>query len=320
MKNNIAILTGEPNSINSEIIAKSWKKTKKNKRKKIFLIGSFKLFKDQLKILKIKLTLKKIKNILEVNSENSLNIIDIDLKYQRCFNVNKKNSSKYIKKCLDLAHNLATKKEIIGFINCAIDKKSLGKNNFGVTEYLSKKNNLKDTEAMMIYNNNLAVVPITTHINVRKISRKLNRSLIQKKIKTVNKFYYKIFKKKPLIAVLGLNPHNDEFRSSSEERKIIFPTIRKLKSQKIKVIGPISSDTAFMNAKKYKYDIIVGMYHDQVLTPFKALFGFSAINITLGLKYIRISPDHGTALDIVKSKNANPKSLIMAINFISNLK
>jgi 4-hydroxythreonine-4-phosphate dehydrogenase len=162
----------------------------------------------------------------------------------------------------------------------------------------------------------LAVVPISTHIPVKEISRKLNKKLIEKKIITVNNFYSKLLKKKPKIAVLGLNPHNDEFRSESEENKIIIPTIKKLKKNHYKVIGPFSADTVFLNKKKYMYDVIVGMYHDQVLAPFKAIYGFDAINVTLGLKYIRVSPDHGIAKDIVASNKASPLSLIKAIEFI----
>ena len=101
--------------------------------------------------------------------------------------------------------------------------------------------------------------------------------------------------------MLGLNPHNGELRSGSEEKKIIVPAISKLKNLGLNIKGPFAADTLFMSEYK-KYDIIVGMFHDQVLTPFKTLFGFDAINITLGLKYLRVSPDHGTATNIIGKK------------------
>ena len=94
--------------------------------------------------------------------------------------------------------------------------------------------------------------------------------------------------------MLGLNPHNDEFRKSSKEITEIIPAISKLKKKGFRIDGPLPADTVFINDYK-KYNIIVGMYHDQVLAPFKALFHFNAINCTLGLKYLRISPDHGPA-------------------------
>ena len=85
------------------------------------------------------------------------------------------------------------------------------------------------------------------------------------------------------------------------------------------VYGPLSGDSAFINIGKNKFDVLVGMYHDQVLSPFKALYKFDAINITLGLPYIRISPDHGTGRNIIKKNLANPKSLLEAINFFKNI-
>ena len=88
---------------------------------------------------------------------------------------------------------------------------------------------------------------------------------------------------------------------------------------RINVKGPIASDSSFMISKKYNFDVLIGMYHDQVLAPFKALYSFDAINITLGLSYIRVSPDHGTGEDIMGKKIANPESLIEAIKFFNRI-
>ena len=118
--------------------------------------------------------------------------------------------------------------------------------------------------------------------------------------------------------MLGLNPHNAELKKNSEEKKIIIPAINKLKKLNFKIDGPLVADTIFINNFK-NYDVIVGMYHDQVLAPFKALFKFDAINITLGLKYIRVSPDHGVAKDNIMKKNSNYLSLLNCINYLSVL-
>ena len=113
-----------------------------------------------------------------------------------------------------------------------------------------------------------------------------------------------------------MNPHNSELKKNSEESKIILPEIKRLKRKRININGPLVSDTLFI--KEYKnYDVIVGMYHDQVLAPFKALYKFNAINLTLGLKYLRVSPDHGTAVNLIKKNKADPSSLINCINFIN---
>ena len=170
---------------------------------------------------------------------------------------------------------------------------------------------------MMIYNKKLSVVPLTTHIKIKNISKEINVSLIVKKINTLNLFYKKIFKKKPRIGILGLNPHNSELSKNSEECLKIIPAITILKKKSYDIDGPLVADTIFMNNYK-KYDVIVGMYHDQVLAPFKTLFHFNAINITLGLKYLRVSPDHGPATDIVKKDKANYLSLLECVKFINN--
>ena len=131
--------------------------------------------------------------------------------------------------------------------------------------------------------------------------------------------FKKIFKKKPKIAVLGLNPHNSEYNKDSEEIKTIIPTINKLKKKGINISGTFAADTFFIKDFK-KYDVIIGMYHDQILTPFKSIFHFDAINLTLGLKYIRVSPDHGPAKDLIGSNKAKYLSLSNCLKFVEKLK
>ncbi len=309
------IVLGEPNSINSEILAKS-----RAHKSEAVIIGSYNLLKSQLKILKINKKLKKISKIEEIKkSDKVLNVLDIPLKFKNPFLVKPKESSIYIKKCLVVGHNLCLRNKIKGMINCPINKKNLFKNkNLGVTEFLAIKNKIYESEVMMIYNKKLSVVPLTTHVKVKNISRLITKDLLMKKIKTLNKFYLKYFKKKPHIGVLGLNPHNFEFKKNSEEIKIIIPTLNKLKKKFI-ISGPYPSDTIFFQDNLKKFDVIVGMYHDQVLAPFKALFGFDAVNITCGLPYIRMSPDHGVAEDKKKLNISNPKSLDRCIEILSKL-
>ena len=169
---------------------------------------------------------------------------------------------------------------------------------------------------MLIYNKKLSVVPLTTHLDIKDISKKITTSLIVKKVNTLNNFYKKIFKKKPKIGILGLNPHNAELRKNSEEIKVINPAIKKLKLDKIDISDLLVSDTIFINNYK-KFDVIVGMYHDQVLTPIKTIYEFDAINITLGLPFLRVSPDHGPNLTMFGKNRSNPLSLIRSIEFLN---
>ena len=319
MKNKIIILAGDPNSINSEIIFKSWKKINSSLKKKILIFGNFNLLKKQSSELNVRVPLNCLKSVEQKNCKNYLNILDFPLEFKNCFKVPKSAASKYVKTCLNFAHVLSQKKKIPGFINCPIDKKLIKqKGIFGVTELIARKSNKINSEVMVLYNKRLSVVPITTHIKIKEISKKLNSKLIIKKTETVFKHYYKIFRRKPKIAILGLNPHNDELDKNSEEKKIIIPAIRQLK-KKIKLDGPLPADSFFIEEYK-KYNLIIGMYHDQVLIPFKNLFKFNAINITLGLDYIRMSPDHGTAINLIKKNKANIESLFNCINLMNKCK
>jgi len=316
MKKKIILVFGDPNSINSEIIFKTWKKISTSLKKKIYIIGNFELIERQFKKLNYSLDCVLVKNIYEKQNNKNLKIININLNFSNPFLVKKKESSQFIKKSLTLAHKLALDKNVIGIINCAIDKQLLSKKNIGVTEFLANKCKLrKNYEVMMIYNKKMSVVPITTHINIKKVSSNISKSIIVNKIKMIKFWFNKNLKKNPKIAVLGLNPHNAEMRHNSEETKIIIPAIKKLRKFSVNVDGPLVADTIFVNNFK-NYDVVVGMYHDQVLAPFKTLFKFDAINITLGLKYLRMSPDHGTAINLIGKNKADFSSLLACINFI----
>ena len=318
MKRKIIIFTGDPNSINSEIIHKTWNKLDKKLKKKIYFISNYNLIKSQFKKLKYNTKINKVENIFDQESNLNIKILDVNLKFQNPFSVKKNIASKFIKNSLEVCHNLALKNYTQGFINCPIDKNLLNsRKKIGVTEYLASKCKIRNNkEAMLIYNQKFSVSPLTTHLDIKEISKKITPALITNKIKTLNQWYKEKLKKKPKIAVLGLNPHNAELRKNSEEKRIIIPAIKKLKKSGINIKGPFVSDTFFIDSFK-KFDLLIGMYHDQVLTPFKSIYKFDAINITIGLKYIRTSPDHGTAKSMIGKNKANPNSLIKCIDFIN---
>tara|TARA_Y100001958_G_C21231083_1_gene556831 strand:+ start:11 stop:1000 length:990 start_codon:yes stop_codon:yes gene_type:complete len=318
IKNKIIILSGDPNSINSEIIYKCWKKLPPKIKKKIYFISNYKLLKKQLDKLGYYLKITKIENIFNNKNDNNLKLINIDLNFKNPFKVNKRETRNYILKSLNLAHKIITENNnIIGIINCPISKPSLNNKGFGVTEYLAKKCSIQNnSEVMLIRNNNLAVSPITTHNKIKDVSKRLKKNLIVNKVKKINTWFKEKLKKKPKIAMLGLNPHNAELRKDSEEVKIILPAIKKLKKKGLNIKGPYVADTIFINEYK-KFDVIVGMYHDQVLAPFKTLYKYNAVNLTLGLDYLRLSPDHGVAVDLIGKNKANASSLIECINFLN---
>ncbi len=316
MKKKIIIVVGDPNSINSEIFYKCYRQLNPSIKEAIYLVANYELIVRQFKRLKKPLRFIKVNNIFEEIKGNRIKILNVNLKFEDPFNVKTKEASNYVINSLNYAHKLAFENKVNGFINCAIDKKLLKKNKIGVTEYLASKCKVKkNSEVMLIRNNMLAVSPITTHSDLKEVSKKIREELIINKTKTISSFYKKIFRKNAKFGILGLNPHNAELRKNSEEKKVIIPAIKKLKKKGINVKGPIASDTIFI--KDYKnFDVIIGMYHDQVIAPYKTLYGFDAINITLGLKYLRISPDHGTAINLIGKNKADGKSLLECIKFM----
>ena len=208
------------------------------------------------------------------------------------------------------------KKFIYKFINGPISKKYyLNKKFLGITEYLADKFDTKEN-AMLIFNKKLSVCPITTHTPLKFVTKSISQKIIMDKIFLINAFFKKRLKYKPKIALLGLNPHCETTHKFNEDEKILKPLILKLKKKKLKISGPYPADTCFLKNNRIKFDVIVGMYHDQVLTPIKTLFEYDAINITLGLPFTRISPDHGPNEKMVGKNASNPLSLIKAIEFL----
>ena len=173
---------------------------------------------------------------------------------------------------------------------------------------------------MLIYNSKISVCPITTHLPINDISKKLNKSLIKDKITLINNFYKKFFGYKPMIAVTGLNPHCESIKKFNEDDKIIKPAIKYLNEKGLKISGPYAADTIFLKKNRSRFNVIVGMYHDQVLAPMKTIVEYDAINITLGLSFLRVSPDHGPNQNMLGKNLSNPQSLLNAINFLEKIK
>ena len=317
----LIIILGEPRSTFIEIFLKTFKKLKKNLRRPIILIGSINLFKKQMKYFKYNYKINKI-NTNEINlvkNNKYINIINVNLKLAKPFQKKFKNSNKYITNTFKIALNILKNKSVIGLLNGPISKKKFLKKTYsGITEYLQEKTYSKNV-AMIIFNENLSVSPITTHLPLKKVSKSITKNLIIEKILLINKFYKKYLNLKPNIAILGLNPHCETTDKFSEELKIIKPAIKNLKNMKVKINGPFSADTFFIDTNYKSYDLVIGMYHDQVLTPIKSLFKFDAINITAGLPFLRVSPDHGPNEKMIAKNLSDPTSLSKSILFFDKI-
>ena len=313
----IIIVAGEPNSIFIEIFLKSLKY--KKYKSPIILIASHKL---------LKLQMKKLNNKLEINlldfynfkigtvDKKKINLINVDYKTTKAFSKITARSKNYINKCFDLALKLLKLNVSNKLVNGPVSKKYfLEKKYLGVTEYLAEKTNTKKF-AMLIFNKKLSVCPLTTHLPIKLVNKRINKKTIIEKVSLINSFYKKNFGFKPNIAILGLNPHCESIDNYDEDKEIIKPSVKNLIKLGYKISGPYPADTIFLKNNRKRFNVILGMYHDQVLTPVKTLFEYDAINITLGLPFTRISPDHGPNTSMVGKNLSDPKSLIESLKFL----
>ena len=326
IKKRILITAGEPASISSEITIKAITKLKKESNSELILITDPSLIKHEIKnlnksaklnILDKKLNFKDYKN-------NFINIIPIQLSEKTIPGILNKKNSDFVLKSIKMSVDFLLQKKANAVVTNPINKFIMKSNNFkfnGHTEYLGHLSKFNKKPIMMLESDKLRVVPLTTHIPISSVSKKLNKKMIIEKINILNDELINIYKiKKPKIYISGLNPHSgDGGKIGKEELTIINPAIRKLEKLGLDVKGPFPGDTLFQKNKIKEYDVAVCMYHDQALIPIKTLYSGNIINTTLGLDFIRTSPDHGTALDIAGKKKADPNSLILAIKKAEDL-
>ncbi len=184
----------------------------------------------------------------------------------------------------------------------------------GHTEFLASLVNV-ERPIMMLSAPELRVVPVTIHIAISQVPKVLDAELLEQTIRITHQAMIEdLGIAAPRIAVAGLNPHaGEEGAMGSEEIDFITPTLDKLRAEGMKLAGPMSADTMFHPTARERYDLAICMYHDQALIPIKTLNFSAGVNTTLGLPFIRTSPDHGTAFDIVGQNIADPQSLIEAL-------
>jgi 4-hydroxythreonine-4-phosphate dehydrogenase len=195
----------------------------------------------------------------------------------------------------------------------------------GHTEYLAKlaeeMTGKPAQPVMLLWSPDLAVVPVTIHLPLKDVPEKLTTDLLVHTGRIVARDYRARFGvERARLAVAGLNPHAGEEGSMGEEDAVIVrPAVERLLAEGIDVRGPLPADTMFHPAARVQYDVALCTYHDQALIPIKTLSFDSAVNVTLGLPFVRTSPDHGTAFDIAGTGRANPSSLIAALKLAARL-
>lgn len=317
----IVVTSGEPAGIGPDIcLSLSSLNTSILNDVELYIIADPDLIEQRANLLNINVTLQihnDFDNFSVSYKKNKLNIIPLKLKNQCEVGVLNKNNSAYVLQMLDMAHELCTQKKVDAMVTGPVQKSIINQAGFnftGHTEYLADKTN--STPVMMLATKKLRVALATTHLPLKNVSAAITKKSLTKTLLILDDFlkqYAAI--KNPKILVCGLNPHaGEEGHLGDEEINTIAPVIEKLKKQGLNLIGPLPADTLFTEKYLEHADAVLAMYHDQGL-PVLKFSGFGkAVNITLGLPFIRTSVDHGTALDLAGTGKASNSSLYQAID------
>jgi len=311
---------GYPAGIGPEVIIKSLASPKIRRLANFLIIGDRSVFEKALLLSKVKLSYRVVLEEKHIDfKNNNIFLFDLDLirnkniKFGEISKAYGKASIEYLAKAMGLI-----KKQCVDLlITAPIHKYAAELAGFkysGHTDYLARKTNTTQY-AMMLAGGVFKVILATAHIPITKVSKSLSINKVADKIFITNLYLRKYFNiTKPKIAVCGLNPHAGEDGTLGyEDKDIILPAIKRAVKKGINAIGPLVSDAVFYDIYRGSYDAVVCMYHDQGLIPLKMIARDRAINVTLGLPFIRISPAHGTALDISKRFIADPTSMKEAI-------
>ena len=317
----IALTMGDPGGIGPEILVKALQKEKPSKRLAYLLIGTRQTFKTLCQKTGLWLPFKTISSVIP-GSLRARNIYFLDVSQGLpgggTFKIGKecRENGRLALAAIDKAASLAKQGIVDAIVTAPVNKTAIrlvDRKFIGHTEFLTGKAKARRF-AMMFVSPRLNVTLATIHVPLKKVSGLLTKkSILEKILLTEEMLKRGLAIKKPRIAVCALNPHGKE--CGDEEAKVITPAIRMACRKGIDASGPFSADLLFYAAYHGRYDAVIGMYHDQALAPFKLVAFHDGVNVTLGLPYVRTSPDHGTAFDIAYQGKADPSSMLAALRF-----
>lgn len=325
----LAISSGDPSGIGLEIALKSWAMRKKCALPVFFLIADPEIVQARIQKFQLSVPIKVIdETSLPTQFEDALFILPLKNRQIDQLGVPSVDNAAGTIEAIERAVALTQKNKASAIVTCPIAKKPLYDAGFsypGHTEFLAHlANRINATTShpvMMLAGPSLRTVPVTVHIALRHVMETLTTDLIVETALIVEKDLRCRFGiAKPRISVAGLNPHAGEGGAmGKEDIDIILPAIEILQAQGINIFGPLPSDTMFHAAARETYDVALCMYHDQALIPVKTIGFDDTVNVTLGLPFIRTSPDHGTAFDIADKGIASPKSFMEALKLANQL-
>ena len=325
----IALTCGDPASIAPEITAKAWRALHLTPSCCFFLLGDADDLARRLFSAKLSVPIQKIEQPKQALSvfKSALPILHKALPAESLAGKIDPRNSNAVISSITTAADFCFSGSASAIVTNPINKDALYISGFkhqGHTDflaYLARQRGHNIKEVMMLVGGGLRAVPITVHIPLKDVSSALKTDDIIAQGEIVHAAMQKQFAvQNPRIAVTGLNPHAGENGAmGDEDLRIIAPAVKALKEKGFSVFGPISADTAFHPEARATYDVILCMYHDQALIPVKTLDFHGGVNVTLGLPFIRTSPDHGTALALAGTGQARPDSLIAAIKLAAEM-
>lgn len=313
----VGITVGDANGIGIEVILKALEDNRILNNMIPIIYGPGRVVSFHKKMLNANIQYQKIKDVEDAHEGkiNLLNINDEEIKVD--FGTPTNESGKVAYDSLVAATKDLASAKIDVLVTAPINKKNIQSQGFnfpGHTEYLTKYANADDSLMFMV-KDGVRIGVATNHIPLNKVSQELSKELILRKLKLMEQSLVRDFGiVKPRIAVMGLNPHAGENGMlGSEESDVIIPALDWAAKEGILAFGPYASDGLFGSGNFKKFDGILAMYHDQGLTPFKAIAAGEGVNFTAGLPIVRTSPDHGTAFEIAGNNEADPTSIRNAI-------
>ena len=313
----LIVTPGEPAGIGAEITIKSWHAGQRD----ICVIESPNRLADIAAKLGMPLSIRAIAHPDQFTAEyESLHVIPIDWPVPPVFGSPDYRNGQIVVDSITTAVAFCRDGSAAGMVTNPIQKATLYEDGFrypGHTEFLASLASVdQGGPIMMLASDELRVVPLTIHVPVKDLANSISKQSIVTAAKLLDVSLKRFFGlSAPRIAIAGLNPHAGENGNiGREDKDIILPAITDLQQSGLRVKGPFPADTLFHEEARKSYDVVIGMYHDQVLIPLKTINFFGGVNITLGLDFIRTSPDHGTGMDIAGFGTARPDSLMAAIN------
>lgn len=325
----LAVTIGEPGGIGPDITAQAWLAFRTDPRLAFFLIGDSAFLSERFARLGAAVPVEKITVPAEAHRvfPGALPVIDLPFGGRPEIGRFSPQTAGTVIGSIDAAVALALKGEVAAIVTNPIQKEALyaaGFRHQGHTDYLAhlaERHGHAAEPVMMLCAADLRAIPITVHIALADVPRQLTGDLIMRQARVVARDLERRFGiAAPRLAFTGLNPHAGENGAMGhEEQTIIAPALADLHAEGLIVQGPLPADTAFHAEARAQYDAILCMYHDQALIPVKTLDFHGGVNCTLGLPFIRTSPDHGTALSLAGTGRANPKSLMAAITLAAEI-